>query len=124
MALPVAAEIRLSPQTQPGAKNITLAWDANTEPDLAGYNLYKSLAPGGSYTRIQSLGLVTTVTVTNLPNGYHYFVLTAFNKEGLESGYSNEVMWKVSIPPAPPKNLKPLIEQLIAVLRDFLQELP
>jgi len=124
LSLPAMAGIRPSPQTPPDSKTITLAWDANTEVDLAGYNLYRSAAPGGPYTKIQSLALVTTTTVFNLSNGYHYFVLTATNTAGLESAYSNEVMWKVSIPPAPPKNLKPLIQQLISVLKDFLEELP
>ena len=124
LAVPAAADIRLLPQTPPGSKTVTLGWDANTEPDLDGYNLYKSTSPGGPYTKIQSLGLVTTATVLNLTNGYHYFVLTAFNKTGLESGYSNEVPWVVAVAPAPPKSLRPIVEQLIAILKDFLGDLP
>lgn len=71
--------------------SVTLAWEANTEPDLAGYKLYQGAAAGGPYTLKQTLGLVTTTTVAGLQDGTHYFVLTAFDTGGNESGYSNEV---------------------------------
>jgi hypothetical protein len=70
---------------------VTLAWDANTEPDLAGYRLYESPAAGGPYTAIQTLGLVTTTAVPGLPDGLRCWVLTARDTIGNESGYSNEV---------------------------------
>jgi hypothetical protein len=77
------------------AGQVTLAWDANTEPDLAGYNLYYGLEPGiyGPPNKI-NVGNVTTYTITGLTNGVRYnFVATAYDTLGNESGYSNEVLY-------------------------------
>ena len=76
-----------------GTNRITLAWDANTEVNLAGYNIYVSLNPGGPYDIIGTNGADDTeFTWYELPDNLdRYFVVTAFNDEGLESGYSNEV---------------------------------
>jgi len=72
---------------------LTLVWDANTEPNLDGYNIYTGLLPGGPYKLIGTNEANNTeFTWHDLPNNIdHYFVVTAFNDEGLESGYSNEV---------------------------------
>ena len=72
------------------AADINLAWDANTEADLAGYKIYY-----GSGSRVYGsaivVGKVTTYTVRNLLPGTYYFSVTALNTAGLESAYSNEV---------------------------------
>jgi hypothetical protein len=77
------------------AADATLAWDANTESDLAGYKIYYG---NGShvYGSPVILGKVTTYTITNLPAGTYYFAVTAYNTAGLESGYSNEVSTTIS----------------------------
>jgi len=81
------------------AGDVTLAWDPNTETDLAGYKIHVGTAPG-SYSTNHNVGLVTTYTVTGLAPGVHYFAATAFDLAGLESGYSNEVSQVIlSIPP-------------------------
>lgn len=69
-------------------EEVQLLWDANTEPDLAGYRLRMGGAPG-RVERVIDVGLVTnaTVTITNLT----YFTLTAYNWVGLESEPSNEI---------------------------------
>jgi hypothetical protein len=72
------------------AGDVTLAWDPNTESDLAGYKVYFGTAPGTYGTPI-TLGTQTTYTVTGLPPGTWYFAVTAYNTSGLESAYSNEV---------------------------------
>jgi hypothetical protein len=72
------------------AADVTLAWDANTESDLAGYKVYYGTASGVYGTPI-TIGTQTTYTVTGLPPGTYYFAVTAYNTSGLESGYSNEV---------------------------------
>ena len=77
------------------AADVSLAWDANSEPDLAGYKIYYGNA-SGTYGSLIIIGNVTTYTVTNLAPGTYYFVVAAYNSAGLESGYSNEVFATVS----------------------------
>jgi hypothetical protein len=83
------------------AMDITLAWDANTEPNLAGYMVYydtdgsgapydgEGAAEGDSPIDV---GNVTEFTLSDLSDGQvYFFAVTAYNDENLESGYSNEV---------------------------------
>jgi len=72
------------------AADVTLAWDPNTETDLAGYKIYYGTA-SRVYGAPIVIGNQTTYTVTGLPPGVFYFAVTAYNTAGLESGYSNEV---------------------------------
>ena len=90
---------------------VTLAWDPNTETDLAGYNVYQGTKTGGPYTKIGSVGVMTapTFVVTESLNGSYYYVVTAFNTGGAESGYSNEVSTVINVPPAPPRNLRKVL---------------
>jgi len=71
---------------------VQLAWDANTESDLAGYRV-KVGTTSGVYTLSNiSVGNVTSYTVTGLPPGdVYYFAVTAVNLSGAESVASNEV---------------------------------
>jgi hypothetical protein len=83
------------------ALDVTLAWDSNTEPDLAGYKLYyKTGSSGPPYAGTGAaegdspieVFNVTQFTVHGLANGVtYYFVVTAYDDENNESGYSNEV---------------------------------
>lgn len=83
-----------------------LAWDANTESDLAGYKVYFGITsgvygpPGGQIcdgTRCIDVGNVTPVgnvisyTVTPPTAGTYFFAVTAYNTSFNESGFSNEV---------------------------------
>lgn len=89
------------------ACSVTLFWDANTEPDLAGY-VVASGTTSRSYTRTQHVSVMPapTTTVLGLACGTtHYFAARAYNTATLYSGYSNEVT--VVLPPAPPDGRKP-----------------
>ncbi|MDY6790272.1 MAG: fibronectin type III domain-containing protein [Thermodesulfobacteriota bacterium] len=98
----------LSFQTFCFAADVTLRWDANTETDLAGYKLYyKTDTPGSPYNGTGAdqgaspvdipLGSLSDpnnpeFTITGLDASHIYFlVLTAYDTEENESGYSNEV---------------------------------
>ncbi len=81
------------------AADIKLAWDANTESDLAGYKVYYGTV-SGAYGTVISVGNQPNYTVTGLPAGTYYFAVTAYNTEGLESGFSNEVSATVSGTPS------------------------
>lgn len=89
---------------------VTLAWDANTEPDLAGYRIFKH-AEGGSYDYANPdwQGTATTCSISApLQDTTYYFVARAFDASGNESGDSNEVSYRTAdiTPPAAPKNLR------------------
>jgi hypothetical protein len=80
------------------AEQATLAWDANTEIDLAGYKVHYGTA-SGSYTSSMDVQKVTTAVVTGLTAGRtYYFVVTAYNAANNESGYSNQVSYSVPAP--------------------------
>lgn len=96
LLLALLVPIRAPAQTQP--KNLSLAaddsavlwWDANTEPDLAGYKIHYGQKPG-TYTQVITIGKTTAYRVTGLAPGLWYFAITAYNATKAESGYSNEV---------------------------------
>ncbi len=74
---------------------VTLTWDPNTEPDLAGYEIYYGTSPG-NYQRNIDIGNVTNYTLYGLNVGVTYYIAaTAYNTQGLQSGYSNEVVYTI-----------------------------
>lgn len=76
---------------QAQAEQVSLAWDANAEPDLGGYKLYYGTA-SRAYSKVINVGQSTQVTVTNLSRGMTYFfAVTAFDLQGAESDFSNEI---------------------------------
>ncbi|HPQ20099.1 MAG TPA: fibronectin type III domain-containing protein, partial [bacterium] len=95
----------------PGNNQVNLYWNANTEADLAGYNVYKSLTSGSNYTKVNTTVITTPYyTVLNLQNGIrYYFRVTAIDIYDSESAYSAEVDTipaNVDLtPPLPPRNL-------------------
>jgi hypothetical protein len=95
--------------------DITLTWDPNVEPDLAGYKVYYKKGTSGSPYNGTGLtyngntanspidvGLTTQVTLSDLSStDVYFFVVTAYDNEvpSLESGYSNEVStFRISSP--------------------------
>jgi len=72
---------------------IRLVWAANAEADLAGYSVYRSESAGEGYRKItSSLLAAPSYRDTDLTPGrrYHY-VVTASDRNGKESGRSEEV---------------------------------
>src|SRR5262245_31012751 len=70
--------------------DVTLAWNQNPEPDVAGY-LISYGTGSGQYTNFVDVGNTTTHTLNNLFAGQtYYFALRAYNASGT-STYSNEV---------------------------------
>ncbi len=87
-------------------QNVTLAWDANSEPDLAGYRLYYGTS-SRAYTNVSNLGNVLSTSVTLLEGNTYYFAVTAVNTRGGESGYSAEVSHNI------PGSLSPLAISIV-----------
>src|SRR5207245_9008613 len=74
------------------AAQVTLAWDPNTEPDLAGYKLYYGTS-SGPYQFSVDVGNLTSYTLSGLLEGrIYYFAATAYNSSLGESGFSNEAI--------------------------------
>ena len=84
---------------------ISLAWDANSEADLAGYNIYYGTA-SRNYTHRIDVGNTTEHTVAGLDDGgRYYFAATAYDQNGNESAYSTELVHTCSYgKPKPPPN--------------------
>ena len=86
------------PPSKVHAAQVTLAWEASTDPNIAGYKIYYGNG-GGSYPTVVDVGNQTTCTIPNLAAGMTYhFAATAYDKSGQESGYSNEVVYNASSP--------------------------
>lgn len=82
------------------AQSATLAWNRNSEPDIAKYRLYYG-TQSGKPSQSLDVGNVTTSTVSNLNDGTTYFfTATAVNTAGLESPPSNEVFHTTPNPTA------------------------
>jgi len=77
------------------AAQVSLAWDPNTEPDVAGYKLYYSTPTDPSPT-VSDVGNSTNAVVLDLTPGETYsFYVTCYNASGLESDASNLVTYTV-----------------------------
>ena len=75
------------------AAQVTLAWDRNIETDLAGYRIHYGTS-SRNYQVHFNAGLNTTHTFSNLQAGeIYYFAVTAYDRAGNESSYSNEVSY-------------------------------
>ncbi len=106
--IPGAPVVPSGVQALSGELMVALTWTANTECDLAGYNIYRSDQSGGPYELIEELYQGTNYEDSPLPGGQNfYYVITAEDHLEQESGYSAEVNAEPSdtTPPAVPSGL-------------------
>lgn len=106
---------------QEQGKDVTVSWDANTESDLAGYKVYRGTT-SRDYDQAANVGNVTAHTWLDLPAGTYYFAVTAYDAAGNESDFSDEVSITIepdqdTMPPAPPQNVRVVIEGNTAIIR-------
>ena len=88
-----------------GQPSVTLAWDPSASSGIAAYRLYEGGA-SRTYTNVIAAGNATTATAPNLLSGAtYYFAVTAVDSTGLESAYSNEIIYTVPLP----TNLPPTV---------------
>jgi Ca-dependent carbohydrate-binding module xylan-binding/K319L-like, PKD domain len=78
------------------AMDVTLQWDPNSEPDLAGYRLfYRGEGQSYNYSNPSWEGTDTTCTIYDLDETEtYYFVARSYDTEGFESGDSNEACFE------------------------------
>jgi chitinase len=87
--MPPATPAGLAPT--PLDSSVTLTWNANTEADLAGYQLQYKPTAGSTWTQINNITGLTN-TVTGLTNGTSYdFQLRAVNTSGQTSAWTATV---------------------------------
>jgi hypothetical protein len=78
------------------AASVTMTWDRNQEPDIAGYRIYYGIQSGQYNNSITVYDSATqplqlSYTVPNLSEGTtYYFALKTFDQAGQESDYSVE----------------------------------
>ena len=87
------------------AANLTLAWDANSEPDLVGYRVYCGES-SGKYTVSHEITRSdpnkpppTTYEFTGLEGGRKYYFAARAFSDGGQSDYSQEISY--TVPAAP-----------------------
>ena len=94
------------------AATVTLAWNASSEADLAGYRLNYGTAPRTQHAYTDTVVIndkyATSQSITLSP-GTYYFALTAFDTGENESGFSTEVSGTVSDEGPPGKPGKPVL---------------
>ncbi|HAV64248.1 MAG TPA: hypothetical protein DCY13_18010 [Verrucomicrobiales bacterium] len=82
---------------------VTVAWDPNPEPDIAGYRVYYGIV-GSGVTNMVSPGTTTQQQVINLlPQTQYWFCVTAYNTAALESDPSQVLTYTT------PANLPPVL---------------
>jgi fibronectin type 3 domain-containing protein len=74
---------------RPTTTPISLAWDASASMNIAGYRIYYG-PTSGDYTNTVNAGNVTNFTLT-IPKGVVYIAATAYDTNGVESDFSNEI---------------------------------
>jgi len=83
-----------------GPEGVRLAWEANPEPELLGYFVYRSQYSGGGYIRLNAVPItkITFVDKSISPSVTYYYAVSAVDSSPRqnESGLSAEV--KVDIP--------------------------
>jgi len=73
-----------------GDKSVILHWDPNTDPNLAGYNVYRSLSSSGSFVKkntsvLTSLGFCDLTVSDGVTYYYQVTALTTASQESLPS---------------------------------------
>jgi hypothetical protein len=78
-----------------GVQSVSLAWNPDTDPGVAGYNVYYGTSTGQYSSKLGS-GTNTTATITGLKEGTtNYFAVSAYNSAGVEGPRSAEIHYIV-----------------------------
>jgi len=108
------------------AADLVFIWNATTDPviegekqsGIGGYKIHRG-ALSGVYNKTDDAGNNLTWTAHNVPAGTHFFAaVTAYDKAGNESGFSNEIEYTVPMgddvtPPVPPSGTPSIVITVI-----------
>ena len=82
---------------------VTVLWDPNPEPDIAGYKVFYGTSSGDYTDCITVNSTQTSCEITGLPDGNtYYFAAKAFDASGQESEFSSEVSKYLPLPNVAP----------------------
>ncbi len=92
-AAPQRLIVLIVPATQTVPANVELSWDISTEPDLAGYWVYRSEQPDNPGLRLNSQLLLSPTfrDMTALSGKRYYYRVSAVDRSGNESPLSSSV---------------------------------
>jgi hypothetical protein len=78
-----------------------LTWAVNGEPDLAGYDVFRSSTAGGPYTKLNGARVVGTAfdDASGAAGALNYYVVSAVDTAGNASSYSNEAAVRLPVGP-------------------------
>jgi hypothetical protein len=82
------------------AQAVTLEWEANSETNVAGYRVYTG-RQSRVYDSVLDVGNQTLAQLATTP-GTTYYAVTAYDTEGLESDFSDEVSYTAPKPNSAP----------------------
>jgi hypothetical protein len=74
----------------PVQHSVSLNWSASTSPNISGYKVYRATNSGGPYASAYSVTSTNCVDNSVTAGQTYYYVTTAVDTGGAESGYSNE----------------------------------
>jgi fibronectin type 3 domain-containing protein len=77
---------------------VRLSWNANPEPGIAGYNVYRNLSPKGSFSKLtpSPVGETSYLDLTPSVGATYYYKVSAVNASGTEGKQSAPVAITVS----------------------------
>ena len=100
----LASVLVLIPMIAFGAASVDLAWDANTEDDLAGYKIHYGTV-SGHYSHTIDVYNTTQYTLKDLEDGVTYYLAaTAYDAATNQSAYSEELVHTTASPNHNPAN--------------------
>lgn len=87
---------------------VTLEWDANPEPNVAGYIVYFGTSSRSYFFSTNIVGRTSCYFTNSIftPGTTYYFAVTAYDQLGLESEFSQEVSFTLPRPTnTPPRKV-------------------
>jgi uncharacterized protein len=99
-------------------KKIRISWKANSEKDLAFYNIYRSSSSNGSYDYYVKLNETEFADEIDEDGKNYFYQITAVDKDGLESPFqTNPVHGSTLAKPLAPTFIDAIVKNSSAVLR-------
>jgi|ERR1700688_3977319 len=78
---------------------VSLKWSASTSPNISYYKVYRGTVNGGPYSLLATNVSVTSYTDSSVQSGStYYYVTTAVDSSGVESGYSDVATAVIPMP--------------------------